>query len=231
MPTNNVWTPQMESKLQAWHKQQQVADESKPAPCFTLSREFGCQAYPVAEALVRRLNARVVGEPWLIVGRQVIDEVAKLSGYTVDQIEKSQDTPASMKAIFSMFLDRSRAEETEIFTHMRRVIRGFATRGNCILVGRGATHVTQDLANCIHLRLVAPMEFRINKVVKTHGMNPTEARGYIERLQTQREDFIRRFVNQKASDSDLYHLVLNNARLNKDKIAEVIEEYMVRYFN
>ncbi len=231
MPINNFWTPQMEAKLQAWHKLQQVADKTKPAPCFTLTREFGCQAYPVAEALARRLNARAAGEPWLVVGRQVIDEVARLSGYSVEQIEKSQDTPASMKAVFSMFLDHSRAEETEIFTHMRRVIRGFAERGNCILVGRGATHVTQDLDNCIHLRLVAPQEFRVNKVVKTHGMSPAEARDYIARLQNQREDFIKRFVQQKVEEPNLYHLIINNARLNEAKIAEVIEEYMVRYFN
>ena len=157
MVLKTFWTPQLEAKLQAWHRMQQLVDLEKPAPCFTIAREFGCQAYPLAEELVRRLNARTSGTPWVIIDRQVLDEVAKLSGYSVEQIEKSQDTPASLKALFSMFLDNSRAEETEIFTHMRSVIRGFAKRGNCILIGRGAAFVAQDLPNCIHLRLVALM--------------------------------------------------------------------------
>lgn len=231
MPVNSVWTPQMEAKLQAWHRLHQIADQSRPAPCFTLTREFGCQAYPVAEALVKRLNARTAGEPWLVVGRQVIDEVAKLSGYSVEQIEKSQDTPASMKAIFSMFLDSSRAEETEIFAHMRQVIRGFAKRGNCILVGRGATYVTQDLPNCIHLRLIAPMAFRIDKIVKTHNMSRPEAQEHIERLQAQRENFVRRFINQPVTLPEYYHLIINNARLAEEKIAALVEEYMDHYLS
>ncbi len=124
MSLQSIWTPQQEAKLHAWHSMQQIVDQSKPAPCFTIAREFGCEAYPLAEKLVTRLNSHVAGEPWVIVGRELLDEVAKLSGYSVEQIEKSQDTPASLKAIFSMFLDNSRAEETEVFTHMREVIRG-----------------------------------------------------------------------------------------------------------
>ncbi|MCK5912893.1 MAG: cytidylate kinase-like family protein, partial [Desulfuromusa sp.] len=161
MGTKNLWTPQQEAKLQAWHRMQEVVEQGKPAPCFTIARDFGCQAYVLAEELISRLNARVAGDPWVIIGRQVLDEVAELSGYTVEQIERSQDTPSSLKAIFSMFLDGSRAEETEVFTHMRSVIRSFAKRGNCVLVGRGSVFAVQDLPNCINLRLVAPVEFRI----------------------------------------------------------------------
>ncbi len=228
MVKSNVWTPQMEAKLQAWHKLQQVADQSKPAPCFTLSREFGCQAYPFAEALQKRLNTRTAGEPWVIVGRQVIDEVAELSGFSVDQIEKSENTPASMKAIFTMFLDHISAEETEIFTHMRQVIRGFAKRGNCILVGRGASHVTQDLPNCIHLRLVAPGEFKVANISSKYQMSAAEARDHIDRLQGQREKFIERFVNEKPDNPSLYHLVMNNARMDVEGLAALAEDYMVR---
>ena len=174
MANRDFWTPQLEAKLQAWHQIQQIADEQKPAPCFTIAREFGCQAYPLAEELVRRLNARVAGEPWVVIGQEILDEVARLSGFSVDQIEKSQDTPNSLKAIFSMFLDNSRAEETEVFAHMRNVIRGFAKRGNCVLVGRGGVFAAADLPNCIHLRLVAPYDFRVKKIMNMHQMSQAE---------------------------------------------------------
>lgn len=224
----DFWSPQQEAKLQAWHKMQQIADVQKPAPSFTIAREFGCQAYPLAEALVKRLNARTGGEPWVVVGRQVLDEVAKLSGFTVDQIEKSQDTPSSLKAIFAMFLDSSRAEETEVFAHMRKVIRGFAKRGNCILVGRGGVFVTQDLPNCIHLRLVAPYDFRVQKIMTSHSMNRRDAEQYIALHQQQREDFLHRFADTQVDDPLLYHLMINNSRLSIEKIAELAEEYMVK---
>lgn len=229
MTLNNLWSPQQEQKLQAWHRMQQVVEPGKPSPCFTISREFGCQAYPLAEALIKRLNARVAGEPWIIVGRQIIDRVSELSGYTVAQIEKSQDTPSSLKAIFSMFLDSSRAEETEIFTHMRSVIRSFARRGNCVLVGRGSVFAVQDLSNCINLRLVATPEFRINKIMMSHNLSEKAAIEFIALHQHQRDDYIRRFADKIIADPVLYHLVINNAHLDIVKIAEIAEEYLIRY--
>ena len=231
MVVKNLWSPQQDAKLQAWHRMQQVADREKPAPCFTIAREFGCQAYALAEELIKRLNAQVRGEPWVIIGRQVLDEVADLSGYTVEQIERSQDTPSSLKAIFSMFLDSSRAEETEVFTHMRSVIRGFARRGHCILVGRGSVFAVQDLPNCINLRLVAAPEFRIQKIMKIHNLSEGEAMKYIALHQQQRDDFIRRFADGDIADPLLYHLVVNNEHMDVIKIAELAEEYMIRYTN
>lgn len=229
MVLQSFWTPQLEAKLQAWHKMQEVVDQAKPAPCFTIAREFGCQAYPLAEKLVERLNSRTAGEPWVVVGKELLDEVAKLSGYTVEQIEKSQDTPSSLKAIFSTFLDKSRAEETAVFTHLKTVIRGFAQRGNCILIGRGAVLATQDLHNCIHLRLVAPYEFRIQKIMNMHQMSEQEARKFIDLHQQQRDDFISRFMDGSVRDAVNYHLVLNNGRMVVEDMAEVVEEYMIRY--
>ncbi|MCD6581470.1 MAG: cytidylate kinase-like family protein [Desulfuromusa sp.] len=229
MAPKSLWTPQQDAKLQAWHRMQQVVDQEKPAPCFTIAREFGCQAYPLAEELIKRLNARVAGEPWVIVGRQILDDVAEVSGYTVEQIEKSQDTPSSLKAIFSMFLDSSRAEETEVFAHMRSVIRSFARRGNCVLVGRGCVLAVQDLPNCINLRLVADSEFRIQKIMKIYNLSEKEAKAYIALHQQQRDDFIGRFASGNIADPLLYHLVVNNAHMDVVKIAELAEEYMIRY--
>ena len=224
----DFWSPQQEAKLMAWHKMQLVADSQKPAPSFTIAREFGCQAYPLAEALVKRLNAKTSREPWVVVGKQVLDEVAKLSGYSVDQIEKSQDTPSSLKAIFAMFLDSSHAEETEVFTHMRAVMRGFARRGHCVLVGRGGVFAAQDLPNCIHLRLVAPYEFRLQKIMKSHQMDRSEAEKYIFLHQQQREDFVRRFAEGQIDNPLMYHLVINNSRMPIENIAQLVEDYMIK---
>ena len=229
MSSNQFWTSQLEARLQAWHSLQQLAGQTKAAPCITIAREFGCQGYPLAQRLVDRFNARTAGDPWILIGRQVLDEVAKLSGYTVEQIEKSQDTPPSLKAIFSMFLDRSRAEETEVFTHMRSVIRGFARRGNCVILGRGGVYAAQDLKNCIHVRLVADADFRLEKIMDTYSLSQEEAREHVAAHQKQRDEFIARFTGADITNPRLYHLLLNNSRLDIDKIADVVEEYLMRY--
>ncbi len=226
MANQDYWTPQLESKLHCWHRMQTLAEPEKPAPCLTIAREFGCQAYPLAEALIEKLNATNPVVPWIIVGNQVLAEVSKLSGYSVAQIEKAQDTPSSVKAIFSMFLDKYLAEETEVFQHMTPVIRDFAERGHCIFIGQGAALATQDLANCIHMRLVAPYDFRVQKIMEAHQLTFSEAENYIESHQKQRDDFLRRFADSDINDPKLYHLVLNNSRLPVESMADLTLGYL-----
>lgn len=228
MATTTLWDPHVEARFLAWQKmvQAQEARHAKPGPCITISREFGCQAYPVAEALVKRLNAGQEDTHWTVVDKQVLEEVAKISGYSVDQLEKSRDTPPFLKAIFSMFLDDSRAEETEIFAYTRTAIQNFAKRGNCILIGRGATLVTQNLPNCLHFRLVAPLSFRVQKIMNGHGLSETEARDYIKLHQKLRDDFTNRIGGGRLDDPQLYNLIVNNERLPAEKIAELIEKYL-----
>ncbi len=231
MPSTNFWNPQLEAKLHAWHQKQMQAEKEKPAPCITISREFGCQAYPLAEELIRRLNARATGNPWIVIGRQLLEKVSELSGYSVEQIERSQDTPASLKSLFSMFLDSSRAEETEVFSHMKSAIRTFATHGNCVIVGRGGVCVTQDLSNCIHVRLVAPYQFRLRKIMASHDLEEKEARKYTDLHQKQREDFVRRFTGEDIDNSRLFHLVANNSRTSIEEMATLVEVYLMRYIS
>ena len=226
MAHTNYWTPQLESQLHCWHQMQTSTPPAKPAPCLTITREFGCQAYPLAEALAKELNAENSGIPWIIVGNQVLAEVAKLSGYSVSQIEKSQDTPSSVKAIFSMFLDKYLAEETEVFQHLKPVIREFAKRGHCIFIGQGAVLATQDLDNCTHLRLVAPYEFRVKKIMEAHKLDTLEAQNYIDLHQKQREEFLQRFSNVDINDPQLYHLVVNNSRMPIKSMTKLALSYL-----
>lgn len=221
MANMDYWTPQLESKLHCWHRAQAMTAEQAPTACLTIAREFGCQAYPLAEALAEKLNSGNNDLPWIIVGKKLLNEVAKLSGYSVGQIEKAQDVHPAVKAIFSMFLDKHLAEETEIFQHMKPVIRSFAKRGHCIFVGHGAVMATQDLPNCTHIRLVASRDFRVKKIMETYNLTQREAEEHIEQHQQQRKEFLYRFTESDISDPQLYHLVLNNGRLPIDSMVEM----------
>ncbi len=226
MANKDFWTPQLESKLHCWHRLQTLPDHHKPAPCLTIAREYGCQAYPLAEQLAEELNRDETNLPWIIVGNQLLSEVAELSGYSIDQIERAKATPSSVKAIFSMFLDRQLAEETEIFQHLKPVIRAYAKRGHCIFIGQGAVLATQDLSNCTHVRLVAPHEFRVQRIMEAHNLNAEEAETYIEMHQQQREDFFRRFTDNDLNDPQLYHLVLNNSKMPISSMVELTRSYL-----
>ncbi len=220
MARDSIFSVRDEARLAAWHRQAQARkDQGRgEGPCITISREFGCQAYPLATELVRRL-----GESWSVIDREILEEVAKIGGFTVEQIEKSRDTPAVLKAIFAMFLDSSHAEETELSTHLRQAICKFSAAGHCIIVGSGGVFTAPEMKNIFHLRLVAPLEFRINKIMKSHDMDRTQATDFVNQHQKHRDDFVTRLAGSRLDDPSLYHLVLNNSLLNPAQMAAIVE--------
>ncbi len=220
MSRDYILSAREEARLAAWHRQAQMQREqgSKEGPCVTISREFGCQAYPLAEELVRQL-----GEPWVVIDKGILEVAAKASGFSIDQIEKSRDTPPVLKAIFAMFLDGSRAEETEVFEHLRTAIRKFAASGHCVIVGSGGVFAARDVSDAFHLRLVASYEFRLNKIMKSRGMDEKQARDFIDLHQKQRDDFLYRLAGIRLDDPLCYHLILNNALLTPAHMATLVK--------
>ncbi len=209
-----------EARLAAWHHQVQARkDQGRGVgPCITISREFGCQAYPLAAELARRL-----GEPWVVVDREILEEVAKASGFSMEQIEKSRDTPPALKAIFAMFLDNSHAEETQLFEHLQRAIRKFAGAGHCIVVGSGGVFATRGMRNSFHLRLVAPLPFRVAKIMKSHQLEEQQAADFVSLHQKQRDDFVARLAGERLDDPLRFHLVLNNGFFSPEQMAVIVE--------
>jgi len=221
MSRNSIFSHRDEARLAAWHRQAQLRkDQGRgEGPCITISREFGCQAYPLATELALRLGAS-----WSVIDREILEEVAKVSGFTIEQIEKSRDTPAVLKSIFAMFLDQSHAEETELSTHLRQAVCKFAGAGNCIIVGSGGVSMAAHMKNTFHLRLVAPLEFRIDKIMTTHDMDKVQAADFVTQHQKQRDNFVTRLAGSRLDNPLLYHLVLNNSLFSARQMAAIVEK-------
>lgn len=208
-----------EARLAVWHRKakERHLRHEVDGPCITISREFGCQAYPLAAELAKQL-----GEPWAVVDKEILEDVVRISGFSLDQLEKTRDTPPVLKAIFAMFLDDSHADETQVSGYLRQSVQRFARAGNCIIVGSGGVVAASELKNCFHLRLVAARDFRIGKIMKTRDMDEQAAIDFIEQHQKQRDDFVDRLCGNRLDDPHLYHLVMNNALFTPDQMALLV---------
>ncbi len=218
---NFTITPGIDQRISNWQK---TVEEKKTemSPCITISREFGCQAYPVAEKLQQKLSASR-GIEWLVLDAKLLDKIAEESGYSVADIEHAGDTNPIFHSMVSMFMGKQRPEQFDVFPYIRQAVQHFAKAGNCIIIGRGGVNITKKLDNCIHFRLVAPLEFRIKKLMEIQNIDENEAIETIKERQTQRDEFISRFTGSTVSDSSLYHLVINNEKYTTEQIADIIE--------
>jgi len=215
----------IEKRLQTWNEwaHRQAKEDTTLKPCITISREFGCQAYPLAETLQKRLNERAEGNgEWTILDRMLLDKIAKESGYSKPELEYVAKGNTTFLSMMSSFMGKEHAEPFEVFNYTKKTIRYFAKAGNSIIVGRGGVCLTQDLPNVFHIRLVAPLPFKLNHIMKSLDLTEDQAREMIETRQGERDNFTKHFTKMDLSNSHLYHAVINNEKSTLNQITDTI---------
>ena len=110
------------------------------------------------------------------------------------------------------------------YAYMQRLIEtllSLATHGECVIVGRGATKVL-PIATTLRVRIVAPLEYRIEAVRHEHGISLEEAARQVEATDRDRDEFVREHFRMDAKDPRNYDVVLNAARFPVEQCAELI---------
>jgi cytidylate kinase len=194
-------------------------------PTVTLAREFGCEGYPVALAL-QGLLEKQTGRQWVVMDRALLEAVAKEQHVSEQMLANLGAKNRFLDDMLSTLSPRWKSDK-DYYRLLCRQIVSLAQQGNVILVGRGATILCQDISNCYHFRLVAPISFRIASLSSRLGIPRHEASELIDARQRQRDAFVKDFLGRDIAEPTLYNLIFNNARCSVDRIAAIMAEVVV----
>ena len=195
-------------------------DKGKAPPAITISREFGCEGFPVAEKL-KALLEKKTGDAWEVMDKELMKEVARHHNLGEDIFKRLGEKNLFLDEFLSTFSPRWHSDK-DYYKLLTRQIVALATGGNVIIVGRGSTIVTQKMSNCFHFRIIAPLDFRTRTIAKRLHLSHGEAEDLVLKRQKARETFIHDFLDHDIADPNLYHLILNNGKAGADRIAETI---------
>ncbi len=114
--------------------------------------------------------------------------------------------------------------DSEIYAKMMRELmyRLAAREKGVVIIGRGGQCILQNFPKTLHVRIVAPLEFRIQRVMELKNLSREEAENLIYEADLNSSDYIRHYHDAYISDPTLYHLVLNTAKLGLDHSAQTI---------
>ncbi len=202
-------------------------DEQKfgpPGPVITISREVGCNGVKLAHKIASRLNKNNATPDWKVLSKEIFFESAReldLEPEKVRRIFKQSDSYA-FNEILNAFSNRNYKSEKKIVKTVNDVIRTFSTEGFCIIVGRGGHIIAHDIKNALHLRLVAPIEFRIKTIMFNNHLNREEAIDFIKKVEKERLAF-RKSIGHIEDEDDMFDMFINRASFNDDKTIDLIE--------
>lgn len=198
----------------------------RTGPVITVSRLTGCDGREVAAELVAKLNLRFNTNKWKWVDKDIIYHAAHELRTDTHRVETyyqgfgMSDISQMIMAFSGTFVTDSSVKKA-----IREVVTSIARDGNAVIIGRGGVAITREMTNSLHVRLVAPLQWRIENVMRKKNMIAEKAEEYIVETDEKRHKLIIDFLDKKPLCLDyLFDVTLNRSSFTIDQISSMILE-------
>lgn len=99
-----------------------------------------------------------------------------------------------------------------------------ASKGNVVIIGRGAFEILKNVKNQISARIISNKELRIQRLMKEFEWSEKQAVQRIEESDANREGFHKNFFNVDVAAPENYSLLLNTGKLEIIQAAELLAQ-------
>lgn len=197
----------------------------------TINREVGTGGRTVGRKLAEKLGVKYCD-------KAVIDGLTQKFGLSKERIEeiKAQKkswwndintyyqtliNSANMPMEAEVKLDNASMFETE-----KHILEDLAAHESCVVAGRTGFMVFREWPNHLNVFIQASMEHRVQRVMRRQNVSEQEARDIIDKMDTTRETYIKKYEDTSRYDTRNYQLVISMDGLSEDDAAEIIRNYI-----
>jgi cytidylate kinase len=197
---------------------------------ITISRQYGAGGSEVAARVAQSLG-------WRVVDNELVERVAARAGLAPEDVANREErVPTFIERLARTLVaatpellvppeaggTASSLSEADLVRVTELVVEEAAAEGRVVLVGRAAPAVLARERDAIHVKVVAPREWRILAVSERLGLQPSEAATLTDDTDRARARYHRQHYHRDWHDPANYHLVLNPAALGVDGAAELV---------
>lgn len=178
---------------------------------LTISREYGSGGFEIGRRVAERLGYQFVdkerlfqdmeraGPRWARVAREV-DEVCPT------------------------LWERHDWQYRGYVSQMENLILEYALSDNVVIIGRGGSFLLRGVPYCLRVRLVAPLEARLEAIMVREGLTREAARRLIAKVDGERACYIKANYGSEWDADSLYDLSLNTVSLTHDRVVDILVE-------
>ena len=113
-------------------------------------------------------------------------------------------------------------EDTQYLPALESVIKDIARSGSIVIRGRGSQFILKDLPRALHVLMVAPLDFRVKRIMENSKIEESEVRKMIQRFDSSRRMFTKRYFHAVLEDPINYDLVINTEHLSFEHATSII---------
>lgn len=200
-------------------------------PVVTISRQAGCSARRIAIKLSKILTGysymseTKTDAEWVWVDKKVFTKVVKemIADIESGDYNDKEEAIMMLNEVSKAFSEEKVYDimDDKLIQILKGIICRLAYEGRKIIVGRSAGVILKDVPNKLNIRLEAPTDWRMNRIMQINEFSQAEAARYINEMDTKRDSFIEKIIGRKAENND-FDVIFNYASLQDDEIVDAI---------
>lgn len=175
---------------------------------ITISKQIGSLGNEIAKELADKLG-------YDRIEKSQIGAVLSEHGFSATDVDKYDEKNPSLLQHLSI--------QKKMFEHLiRAAVYEFASRGNVVIVGRGSQVILKDIPGTLHIRVIAPYETRVNRLMEQKGNGKKNVQWVIQQSDYNSSGYIHTYFQADWDDSELYDMVLNTRTMTLNNCVQMI---------
>jgi cytidylate kinase len=191
----------------------------------TISNEYGAGALAIAQRVADTLGYEYVDHQLPVV-------VAKRLRVAPETVDADEDAERSLGERLLTSLERATPElaeasaaepfDEELFRAVQDAVHDYASRGDAVIVGRGAAAILGVRDDVMSVFMHAPRAWRVAHVVDTMHVRKELAEAEIDRVDRARVAYMRERYGRTFGDAREYDLSIDTSRFGVTQSAAMI---------
>lgn len=220
-----IFIPASERQHESEEEQVIRTEEDAVPFVITIAREYGSGGLMLGKMLAKRLDVDYYDH-------DIIDQTAERLGYTSDFVRENEQNISNAKLWELIFTDKSipvsmnPSHDDAIFVSESRIIRKFAAKKPCIIIGRCANWILRNDKKAFRVFVTSGKEDAVKRVMEKDNISADDAEKRIEQVNTGRYNHYFQYTGRRWTDARDYDLVVNTSAMGLEQCADIIVEVL-----
>lgn len=191
---------------------------------IAIEREYASGGREVGELVAKQL-----GIP--CYNREILQMASERCGVSPEYLETAEEA-APKSFLYTLMLTSSPTRTIEenlplsdkVYIVETNIIRELAEQGDCVIVGRCASHILREMNHLFNVFIYADNESRCERAVNEYHIEQRRVESVLRKTDKRRETFYSINTGGNWYDKSNYHLCLNSGLLGLELCADIIVE-------
>lgn len=191
-------------------------------PFITISRDYGCEGNLLAGMIAKELADR--GSRWKVMSKEIINEAAHELNLDPEKV-KTVVGPVergTLDEVLSSLTTKYYKSDRKVRQTIADVVITAAQTGNVIIVGRAGAVITMGMPNALHIKLTAPLQWRLDTMIERYNMKREETVKIMASIDHKRFKMQRDYMKKAIDINDLFDITFNCSRITHSEIVKAI---------